>query len=133
MYSSEKIKHLEFIERVINRLANNSFLIRGWVLTFSLAGLGFFIGQKEEVLLLLIFSATTIFWFLDAYYLRQERLFRKLYTDCLDDDAVKLFKMDVSEYKKDVPSVIRTMFSYPITLFYIFIFVVVFILYCFYV
>ena len=41
----EKIKHLEFIQSIISRMANNSFIIKGWSITvltaiFLLANIG---------------------------------------------------------------------------------------------
>ncbi len=31
----QKIKHLEFIQAAINRMAGNSFLLKGWTVTLS--------------------------------------------------------------------------------------------------
>ena len=74
-----KLKHLEFIQNVINRMANTSFLLKGWSITI-IAGL-FAFGATEgsiEVLWLGVLL-TLVFWFLDSYFLWQERLFRSLY------------------------------------------------------
>lgn len=56
-----KLKHLELIQGVINRLAGNSFYMKGWAVVLLSA------------LLVLVF------WGLDAYFLWQERLYRVLY------------------------------------------------------
>jgi hypothetical protein len=37
----EKLKHLEFVQAVISRLATNSFLFKGWAITLA-AGLSAF-------------------------------------------------------------------------------------------
>ncbi|MDE0313355.1 MAG: hypothetical protein OXM61_00505, partial [Candidatus Poribacteria bacterium] len=37
----KKLKHLELIENVINRLAKNSFFLKGWTVIFVTALLGF--------------------------------------------------------------------------------------------
>ena len=34
---SDKLKHLEFIQGVINRMGQNSFLIKGWTVTLVAA------------------------------------------------------------------------------------------------
>lgn len=132
MTTEEKIKHLEIIQGVINRLANNSFLIKGWMITVSLAGFSLFMNQKETPLLVIILFIVILFWLLDAYYLRQERLFRKLYSKCVEGNTIKSFDMDVSKYNKKIPSLLWTMFSYPTLLFYIPIFIASIILYFIY-
>jgi hypothetical protein len=74
-----KLKHLEMIQGVINRLANCSFLLKGWsVLLVS----GLFALAAKEANTLFVYLAylpSIAFWILDGYYLYQERLYRKLY------------------------------------------------------
>jgi len=68
-------KEIEIIQSIIRRLAFNSFLIKGWTLTLVVVSLLLNHNFDEKWL---GFIPLVIFWFLDAYYLRQERLFRKL-------------------------------------------------------
>jgi hypothetical protein len=115
-------KHLEMIQKIIDRFAQNCFLIKGWVITVALAGYGFFLSNKTKpIFLLLIITAVVIFWVLDSYYLKQERLFRKLYAkNAADLNSKKYsYSMDVSEYKDEIHCVICTMFSFPTVLFYL--------------
>lgn len=75
----DKRKHLEFIQGVINRLAGNSFLIKGWCVTlvsalFALSG-----KDSDSRFIILAYFPVIMFWILDAYFLWQERLFRGLY------------------------------------------------------
>lgn len=114
-----KIKHLEFIQGVINRLANNSFLIKGWSITVFLAGLGFFLSQKQLSALLVVIFVIIVFWFLDAFYLKQERLFRKLYSNVAKNRLVKPFDMDISKYNAKAPSTLKIMLDYPLYLLYL--------------
>lgn len=74
-------KHMEFVQSVVTRLANNSFLMKGWALTLSSAILGFSVTQERPLLALAAVAPTVAFWLLDAYYLRQERAFRQMYAD----------------------------------------------------
>lgn len=78
----DTIKHLEMIQGIITRLAHNSFLFKGWSITI-LAALLIFAGRNEIQFNCLVLVAFLIpifsFWSLDAYYLWQERRFRKLY------------------------------------------------------
>lgn len=75
----DKHKHLELIQGVINRMANNSFMLKGWAVTL-VAGI-FALASKDadKIYFLITYVPIVTFWGLDAYYLRQERLYRKLY------------------------------------------------------
>src|SRR6266481_6277359 len=76
---SEQVKHLEFIEGVVSRMASNSFLLKGWSVTLGVALLGLAAKDSNAKFALLALFPPIVFWGADAYYLRQERLFRKLY------------------------------------------------------
>ncbi len=99
---SEKIKHLEFIQNVITRMNTNSFQIKGWSIVIVSAHLAIYASTKNNYFFLIAVFPTLIFWFLDAYYLNQERKFRGLYNDVADiaDDAkeIKLFAMQTDLY-----------------------------------
>ena len=74
-----KIKHLEMIQGVINRMASNSFMLKGWAVTlvagiFALAG-----RDTDKMYFLVAYIPVIVFWGLDSYYLLQERLYRTLY------------------------------------------------------
>lgn len=74
-----KIKHLELVQGVINRMANNSFMLKGWAVTL-VAGV-FAVAAKDtnKLYFLVAYIPIVIFWGLDSYYLLQERLYRLLY------------------------------------------------------
>ncbi len=76
-----KLKHLEFIQNIITRMNTNSFQIKGWAVTIVSAILALYASTKNECFILVGIFPTLIFWFLDAYYLTQERKFRGLYND----------------------------------------------------
>ena len=125
-----KIKHLEFIQGVINRMANNSFLIKGWALTISLAGFGLFANNKKQPLFLaFVLFECLIFWLLDSYYLKQERLFRHLFKDVAISNKKVDFNMDITPYQERTQCVLCTMFSFPLLLIYLAIIVLTAILY----
>lgn len=74
-----KLKHLEFIQAAIARMATNSFLFKGWAITIA-AGLAAFAAVNTQAALLAIaLVATVIFWGLDGYYLWLERGFVALH------------------------------------------------------
>lgn len=93
----EKIRHLEMVQGVINRMAGNSFFLKGWMVTLVTAF--FSLSDKDEntIYFLLVYIPIFIFWMLDAYYLRQERLYRNLYDLIRNIHPSKIdFSMDAS-------------------------------------
>jgi hypothetical protein len=125
-----KRKHLEFIQNVITRMNTNSFLIKGWniVIVASLFALSAKDADRGFVLLALF--PTIIFWILDTFYLRQERLFRHLYNDVrkIEEDNID-FSMSTKKYNdsKDVQP--ATVFiSITLSIFYLSIFAIITIL-----
>jgi hypothetical protein len=81
-----KLKHLEMIQAVINRMASNSFVFKGWSVTI-IAGLSAFAAQdSNKKLLLIAFFATLLFWAVDAFYLSLERCYRQVYDEVARKD-----------------------------------------------
>ena len=83
---SNKQKHLEFIQNVINRMARNSFFIRGWVITLVVGIFALSAARNGDTIFsVVLFVAAVLvlgaFWFLDGYFLDQERRFRGLYDE----------------------------------------------------
>ena len=76
---SDKQKHLEMIQGVINRLSTNSFLLKGWSVTLFSALLALSTNNRYVNLVYFACIPTIILWGLDAFFLRQEQLFRMLY------------------------------------------------------
>ena len=85
-----KRKHLEMIQVVINRMASNSFLFKGWSITI-IAGISAFATKDSNGLLMAVpIVATILFWGIDAYYLMLERAFRNVYNDVATKDEVDI-------------------------------------------
>ena len=93
-----KINHLQMIQGVINRMASNSFALKGWAVTL-LAGI-FALASKEadKMYFLIPYVPIIVFWGLDSYYLLQERLYRKLYkkASSVSDDAKVDFSLSAT-------------------------------------
>lgn len=109
---SNKHTHLEIIQAVINRLSHNSFLLKGW--TVVLVSAMFALAAKDTNILFvyLAYFPSISFWGLDAYFLQQERLYRKLYdlVRTLSEDKID-FSMDVSIVSDEVDPWISVVFS----------------------
>ncbi len=115
------IKHLEIIQGIINRLAHNSFLIKGWSMTILAAAMLFISkNQNQPQYITLCFLIPVIgFWILDSYYLQQERIFRGIYNDVRKKNKTD-FAMNTSSQKSKLKCKwIRTLFSITIFFFYI--------------
>lgn len=74
-----KIKHLEFIQAAIGRMATNSFIYKGWSLSVFAALTGVAVVQNQTALLFIAILTTVLFWGLDGYYLWLERGFVRLH------------------------------------------------------
>lgn len=116
----ESIKHLEFIQSNISRMGQNSFRVKGWSITIVAALLALYaasMGGNSAGNTWFIFVAilpTIIFWFLDSYYLQQERKFRGIYDDVAnltDKIDVKPFEMPLHKYIKGKYSFLKVAFS----------------------
>lgn len=93
----DRIKHLEFIQNVITRMNTNSFQIKEWTVVIVAAILAIYASTENIYFVLSAIFPTLIFWFLDTYYLTQERKFRGLYNDVAgvskNPKEIKLFEM----------------------------------------
>ena len=76
---SNKLKHLDFIQSAIGRLAQNSFLVKGWSILSVSAVLAIAFRESSSAAPLLAILPTAMFWVLDSYYLAMERRYRRLY------------------------------------------------------
>ena len=83
---NDTIEHLKLIQGVINRMARNSFLLKGWNVVLVSALFALAASNTDIFIVCLAYFPAFAFWVLDGYFLRQERLFRALY------DYVRILK-----------------------------------------
>jgi hypothetical protein len=114
-----KIKHIEVIQGVINRMAVNSFYIKGWCITLVAALFALSAKDANIKYIIIAFLPVPIFWILDGYYLWQERLFRALYDKVRTspEEAID-FSMDTRSFVGKEKTWIATIFSKTLLLFY---------------
>jgi len=112
------LKEIDIIQSIIKRMSYNSFLIKGWTITLVVVTLLLKGTEKQACI---AFIPLLVFWFLDSYYLWQERMYRKLY-DWVITNRMKtdehLFSMNAYRFKDDVDSKYRIMFSKTLGWFY---------------
>lgn len=119
------MEYFKIIQSTISRMAQNSFLIKAWSITL-IAGISVLTFSFINSLIFTILTGVIIiFWILDTYYLRLERLYRLLYEDVVNaynepsrKAKIKLFDMNYENFKKKVHSFPRIMVSKSEGLFY---------------
>jgi len=125
-------KEIDLVQSCINRMASNSFEIKKWTLGIIavLAGL---IKQdcttQNARISLLFLMVIFIFWGLDAFFLKTERLYRKKYAWIIKERLNKNrdFLFDLNPYEKkmmldsekDIPCILSVMFSKTLWPFYL--------------
>ncbi len=113
------LKEIDIIQDIIKRMAFNSFMIKGWAITLVVVTL--LLKGTEKYQVWLAFIPLLVFWFLDVYFLWQERMYRKLYEWVINNRLKTeeyLFDMNAYRFKNEVQSRFRIMFSITLGWFY---------------
>lgn len=114
-------KEIDLIQSCISRMAQNSFMVKGWVITLVAACCAVSSLNSNEWKMLFIFGALAIilFWYLDAFFLKTERLYRYKYEWVIKNRLSKdIHEFDLNPYNKQMwtngkeePAIIGVMFS----------------------
>ena len=118
-----KPKHLEFIQRSIDRLENNSILLKGWTIILAATLLGLFVSNSDSVAsvpIYVICLPVLGFWFLDGHFQSQERQFRALHEHVrhISEEDID-YSMNTSEQKKEPRNgLMQSMFISSLAMFY---------------
>lgn len=118
----EKIKHLELIQEIIKRMASNSFLLKGWAVTLVTGILALVSKDTDKQYFWIAYIPILMFWFLDAYYLQQERLYRSLYQKVRkikNKDIDFSLKATTKEFKSYKNNYFVVLFSFTEIVFYL--------------
>jgi hypothetical protein len=111
-------EEVKIIQDIIRRMASNSFLVKGWAVTLVI---GTLLLKQANFQAVIAFLPLLMFWYLDAFFLQQERMYRKLFEWVIANrmkSADFLFDMNASRFREDVPSRMRIMLSITLGLFY---------------
>ncbi|MBO7593690.1 MAG: hypothetical protein J6T12_01870 [Salinivirgaceae bacterium] len=116
-------KEIDLIQACINRMANNSFMLKGWLVTIIAAMITLSMNkQNAEVIVTAAALPLLCFWYLDAFYLRTELKYRKLYDWVLKarqkGNTDFMYCLDTKRFNNDVDSVFGVMFSQTLLPFY---------------
>ena len=118
----ERIRHLEAIQGVINRQANSSLAIKFLTGTITAAVIANISNITPSASWWMLAAPGVlpgiVFCFLDAMYLRQEQMFRKLYNVARRDEFNDPFSMNFVKYGGKPPNLLKVICSWSVGLFY---------------
>ena len=120
--TEERRQHLEFIQNAINRMNTNSFQVKGISITLVSALLAIYASNPNVLFIFIGIIPTFIFWFLDAYYLQQERKFRGVYNDVIGKTAnniIQDYHMPINKYRGKKYNYFNVLTSATIILLYL--------------
>jgi hypothetical protein len=116
----DKQKHLEFIQNIINRMANCSFYLKGWTITLISAIFVLATAGSNFRYIIIVYLIVPFFWFLDAFYLSQERQYRDLYNNISQKKDNEIdYNLDVKKFNRGKNRWIATLFSKTLLPFYL--------------
>lgn len=120
-YETERqIAHLAMIQAIIARMAANSFALKTLAITLC-AGVIALIGAVQnpnKIYLLAAIGPVLVFGWLDAKYLRLERMYRKLYDDVRKGGEMEPFDMRVDRYEAQVDPTTRIAATWSVSWLY---------------
>ena len=119
-----RIEHLRMIQSIVERMGRNSFTIKAGTLTLFAALVAATLGIDQWMLSAFGIIPLIILWGLDAFYVRQERLFRCLYDTVRTGSPSEIgsssyFSMDTTQMKSSTKGLLGTMFSRTLPGFYL--------------
>ena len=116
----EKIAHLELVQGVISRQANNSSSMKSLSGTIAAAAIALYgsLDNAQWAYLLGAGLPVVMFWVLDARYLQIECAYRHLYDSIRKGEHQDIFGMDYTPYLKKSRSLLGFIFSWSVGLFY---------------
>jgi hypothetical protein len=116
-------KEIDLIQGVINRMANNSFLLKGWIVSLIAVIIAL---TKDSITTTPYLSAILLlpvvaFWYLDAFFQHTEKCYRKLYEWVITNRSKTTeyaYDLKYTRFRKDVNTIFQIMFSKTLLVFY---------------
>lgn len=111
-------KEIDLIQGLITRMANNSFLLKGWCISLVAVLLALtkdtIVATNLEYFNLVLIFPVIVFWYLDAYFLHKERCYIRLYNWTIANRMTSeefLYNLDYRRFKNEEKSIFAIMFS----------------------
>lgn len=115
-----KMKHLEYLQNVISRMANNSTNAKNYCMTVVAAMIGLSTSVENPRVLIYSIPIVLLFSIIDIQYLVLEKGFREKY-DLVrksEFDAESSFDISISLSKNKLKTTLHTYFSWSVFMFY---------------
>ena len=124
-------KEIDLIQGIINRMASNSFLLKGWIISLTAVILALtkdtIVATQISYFNAILLLPVIVFWYLDAFFLHKERCYRKLYDWVItnrSETTEYAYNLNYTRFQKGVDSIFQIMFSKTLWTFYGFIVIV---------
>lgn len=119
-WSSYELEVLSTIQNIAKRMATNSLIIKGWMVV--VVGIILLLSSTEYQALIAVF-ALLVFWYLDAYFLQQKKMYRALYKEIVENKlniGDDFFDIRTARYEAgiEVPRPNKLMRSKTLLIFY---------------
>ena len=116
-------KEIDLIQACIARMANNSFLLKGWAITIIAVGLALTDkSQDQAAISTIVLIPLFCFWYLDGFFLRTEKMYREMYKWVLEkrseDDKTFLYDLNPTRFNDQVEPLWKVMVSITLRWFY---------------
>lgn len=131
-----KLKHLDYIQSTISRMADCSFKVKSLAITIVSAIVGICVKTGDMNILLVAIVPIVLFWILDSYYLQQERMFREIYNILIGisnnrEFKIRPFEMPIAKIKNKRCSFVVVMFSKTEWLLYLGMLLLILLVFCY--
>ncbi|EKT4553219.1 hypothetical protein JE945_002408 [Flavobacterium psychrophilum] len=121
-------KEIDLLQAVITRMANNSFLLKGWIVSLIAVLLALtkdtIVATQLSYFCVILLIPVFVFWYLDAFFLHKERCYIKLYEWVISNRQTSndfLYDLNYRRFENKVDSIWKIMRSDTLGLFYGFI------------
>lgn len=116
-------KEIDLIQACITRMANNSFLLKGWTVTLCAVILALADKDVGWHIGLLVLVPLFCFWYLDGFFLHTEKKYQALYqwvlTERAKNNLSHQYDLDTDRFNAKVKSAFRLMLSRSLLWFYL--------------
>ncbi|WP_028857213.1 hypothetical protein [Psychrilyobacter atlanticus] len=92
------VNELNLIQMQVQRMANNSFIIKGWYITFFVAFIFFMLEKKNYKLIPLGIGGAFLIALYDCYFLMLERKYREKYNWVIKNSSNNRDLFDLNPY-----------------------------------
>lgn len=110
---------LNIVQDIIKRMADNSFKIKGWAVTLVSAIIFLSDGNIYQYSIAIL--PVVCFWYLDAYFLNQERSYRNLYNWLVENRPNTndfRYDLNINRLDENNKNIIGVMSSRTLVVFY---------------